>query len=293
MLRAGAGYGRATPQCRDTIEQAIDLRFELRNAFGALGELARMHDLLREADALATSLGDSRRIGQVSAHLAFYFVSTGQPDRGVEAGQRALTMAMELGDLGLDVLASVRLGQAYVNLGDYRRALESFSRNAGTVQGARIHERFSLPFIASVYIQASMADCLRALGDFTAAKMNAEKAVEIAEVAGHELSLVTAYRSLGMVHLSRGDFDQAVRWLEPGLDRCREGRLPLFFALLATEVGRAYVHAARIREALVVLQQGVDQSSSIQMMAIRIPGVAYLAEAHLRAGELADALRCG
>jgi class 3 adenylate cyclase/tetratricopeptide (TPR) repeat protein len=290
--QALATVGRL-PQRRDTIEQAIDIRFELRNAFGSLGELARMHDLLREADALATSLGDSRRIGQVSAHLAFYFVWTGQPDRGVEAGQRALTMATELGDLGLDVLASVRLGQAYFNLGEYRRALEIFSRNAETVQSARIHEHFSLPFIASVYIQASMADCLRALGDFTAAKMSAEKAVDIAEVAGHELSLVTAYWTLGMVHLSRGDFDQAARWLEPGLDRCREGKFPFFFAILAGAVGRAYVHAARIREALVLLHQAVDQSSSIQMMAIRIPSVAYLGEAHLRAGELADALRCG
>jgi tetratricopeptide (TPR) repeat protein len=161
------------------------------------------------------------------------------------------------------------------------------------VQGARIHERFSLPFIASVYIQASMADCLTALGDFTAAKTSAEKAVEIADVAGHELSLVNAYWSLGKVHLYRGDFDQAVRWLESGLDRCRGGKLPLMFATLARDVGRAYVHAARIREALVLLQQALDQSSSIQMMWIRIPGVAYLAEAHLRAGELADALRCG
>jgi hypothetical protein len=33
-------------------------------------------------------------------------------------------MATELGDLGLDVLASVRLGQAYFNLGEYQRALE-------------------------------------------------------------------------------------------------------------------------------------------------------------------------
>src|SRR5262245_64330592 len=51
------------PQDQPTLEQAIELRLELRNAFGALGEHARMHDVLREAEVLASSLGDSRWLG--------------------------------------------------------------------------------------------------------------------------------------------------------------------------------------------------------------------------------------
>ena len=52
------------PQQRDTREQAIDLRFDLRNAFFALGEYERILDYLRDAATLAEALGDQRRLGR-------------------------------------------------------------------------------------------------------------------------------------------------------------------------------------------------------------------------------------
>ena len=38
------------------------------------------------------------------------------------AGERALTIAQNLGDFELEVVARVRLGQAFFSLGDYRSA---------------------------------------------------------------------------------------------------------------------------------------------------------------------------
>ena len=57
------------PEGRATVEQAIDLRFELRQALQALGEHQRVVDYLREAEALAATLDDQRRMGWVSAYL--------------------------------------------------------------------------------------------------------------------------------------------------------------------------------------------------------------------------------
>jgi tetratricopeptide (TPR) repeat protein len=123
------------------------------------------------------------------------------------------------------------------------------------VQGPLILERFSLPFIAPVYIETATAECLTILGDFAAAKTSAQKAFEIAELADHQLSLHFAYRALGAVHLGRGEAQEALRWLELGLDLCREGKFPLGFSWIAGEVGRAYTLTGRISEALDVLQQ--------------------------------------
>ncbi len=46
------------PEIRATIEHAIDLRLDLRNALWPLGELGRILDCLREAETLAAALGD-------------------------------------------------------------------------------------------------------------------------------------------------------------------------------------------------------------------------------------------
>src|SRR5262249_28493825 len=56
------------PETRDTLEQAIDLRLDLRPSLYALGQVSKMVDHLREAEGLATKLNDPRRLGWVSAH---------------------------------------------------------------------------------------------------------------------------------------------------------------------------------------------------------------------------------
>ena len=72
---AAAGFEQALgalrhlPESRDTREQAIDLRFDLRIALHPLGEYERGLDYLREAETLAEALDDQRRLGQVSAAM--------------------------------------------------------------------------------------------------------------------------------------------------------------------------------------------------------------------------------
>ena len=55
------------PDTRPKVERAIDLRLDLRQALFPLGELARVLGYLREAEALARTLDDPRRLGWVSA----------------------------------------------------------------------------------------------------------------------------------------------------------------------------------------------------------------------------------
>ena len=48
------------PQTREAIEQAIDVRFDLRTAIHLLGEVDRGFGLMRETEALAEQLGGAR-----------------------------------------------------------------------------------------------------------------------------------------------------------------------------------------------------------------------------------------
>src|SRR5207249_9893066 len=66
------------PEHRDTLEQAIDLRWDLRNALHPLGEQARSFDHLRAAEALAERLGVDQRLGRSVGSLGVDSVSMGQ-----------------------------------------------------------------------------------------------------------------------------------------------------------------------------------------------------------------------
>jgi tetratricopeptide (TPR) repeat protein len=96
-----------------------------------LGELGRILDCLREAEALAEALGDQLRLGQVSIYMAQYFWLMGDPERTIELGERALTIASTLGDFALQVNTNLFLGQGYRVLGDYRRAIDALQAERG------------------------------------------------------------------------------------------------------------------------------------------------------------------
>src|SRR5262249_24187336 len=132
------------PESRGTIEQAIDLRFDMRHAFLALRDLRAMFDSLREAETLAKAIDDHRRLGRISAYMVEYFRQVGDYDRAVESGQHALTLAESLSDFGTQVVANVTLGLVYYTLGDQRRAMEALRKVVTALAGDLIREHFGM-----------------------------------------------------------------------------------------------------------------------------------------------------
>ena len=60
-------FSRRLPESRSTLEQAFDIRLELRPVLTQLGEVRQTLERLREAEALAERLNDDRRRGRVAA----------------------------------------------------------------------------------------------------------------------------------------------------------------------------------------------------------------------------------
>jgi len=106
------------PETGDTIAQAIDLRFILRDALAPLGQYRTMLNCLHEASVLAETLGDRRRLGLALASLSMAHRLIPNMDRAVEVGKQAVELATELADPQLQVAATHHLGQAFYFLGD-------------------------------------------------------------------------------------------------------------------------------------------------------------------------------
>ena len=131
MVRGGAARAlERVPESPDVLAEAIDARLDLRIA---LIPLQRYHDaltIMREAEALATRLGDRPRLGWVLADLCARLRNVlGEHRQAVEVGRRALAIATERGNHALELEATYRTGQAYFALGDYGQAIELLSRS--------------------------------------------------------------------------------------------------------------------------------------------------------------------
>lgn len=277
------------PSTRHTMEQELDLRFEMRNVLQTLGEFGPMLDHLQKAEALAESLANDRQLGWVSAYLTDYFRLTGDQNRAIEAGERALRMAESLNDFALQVATYTWLGQALYGRGEYRRAAMLFRKNVETLVGSRLTERFGAPQPRSIHSRTCLVWCLAELGEFREGIARGEEALKLAQPLDHPLSLTTACAGLGYLYLRQGELANAILLLERGLEATRTGNSRLWFPRVASALGLAYSRAGRSREGLALLEEAVEQGGAMKMMGAHSLLLIGLAEGYLLGDRVGDA----
>jgi len=276
------------PATRDLREQAIDLRFDLRNARLILGgHLERILQDLQEAERLAEALDDPRRLGRVSLYMAYYFLETDQQDRCLEAGQRALVLAAASGDIGTHVQAHTYLCQLYRRRGDFPQAIASSRQAVAALKGEQLYERFGLNRLPAVLARTDLAVHLYEVGAFAEGIAVCEAGVRLAEAVNHPLSLVSAYRGVALGYLAKGDLHQALPLLERAMHLCQEADLPFDVIETADILGLTYVLSGRVDDAVLLLERAIELATKLG----RSPGLLRLSlsKAHLHAGRFEEA----
>jgi tetratricopeptide (TPR) repeat protein len=272
------------PAGRQRDEQAIDTRFDLRNALVALGvgEYGRILDCLRAAETLAQALGDQHRLGWVALYMSQYFAVTGDMDSAIAFGQRALALAQTLRDMGLQVMAPLFLGRTYYTLGDYRQATDLLTPNLALLTDELIRDRHSPTTPPAVHFRRLLALSLAELGAFSEGIAIAVEGVRLAEAVDHPLSLADAYYGISYIDLRQGRFHKAIPSLERALALCREWESLLLLHSVVSALSAAYALSGRVAEALSLLQQTEVQVTPISVGA----SISYvwMSEAYLRAG---------
>jgi predicted ATPase/class 3 adenylate cyclase len=281
---------RHLPQQRETIEQAIDLRCDLRNSLIPLGEYARIGDYLRQAETLAEGLQDRRRLARLAAYMAQYLWATVHHERAVEVGQRARALATELGDLSLQVVANYIVAFAYHDLSDYRPAMDLLRQNIMRLEGDLIGERFGQPSSPSVHSRGLLAWCHGWQGEFAAAIPLIKEAARIAEAADHPGSMVFASNAGGLLYLLKGDLQEAIARLERSMALYKAMQVPTA-PLVLSFLGHAYTLADRVAEALPLFEQSLERAAAQKFLPCNSLWIGWWGEASLRAGRMEDALR--
>jgi tetratricopeptide (TPR) repeat protein len=189
-------------------------------------------------------------------------------------------------------VANLRLGLAYLRLGDYQRAKECFQANIESLEGDLIFERFGEPGLVSVRSRIGLGRVLVESGEFTEGIVRAEEAVRIAERVDGPFTLVEACRNLGLLYLRKGDLAEAVSVLERGHRLCQACNIPTWLYGVASFLGYAYVVSGRLADGLPVLEQ--FQQAVLMGMGSRdylTQPIIYLSEAYGLANRDEDAIR--
>jgi len=272
------------PESHTKLEQAFDLRLELRNALWPLGEFTRILEILREADALAEKLDDPPRLGRVAVYLCSSFYGAAQHEAAVATGERALAFGRMTGDCDLQMLAHSHLGQALVARTNYARGSEHLREAIAALEGEQRFERFGQGTLPAVLARVNLVRALVELGHFAEAMAHGEEAVQIAERIDHPASLLLACWAGGLPYLRKGDVARAIPWLQRGVRICREMELPTFAHWVSPPLGAAYALAGRTSDAVQLLEEAVAQDLALNILSQHSLTLVHLAEAYLLAG---------
>ncbi len=284
---------RHMPESRATLEQAIDLRFELRNALVALCELDRIRKCLEEIEPVLASVGDKVRSARHAAFRCNHHFFAGEQRRAIEFGETGLRLAREYGDHRVEGELLYRLGQSHHLLGDNRRAIALLEESIEATVEERERERFELSVIPAVVNRTWLASVLAETGGFRAGMTHAKRALEIAEGAEHPLSQVLGWFAIGHLLQRKGELNGAIGALERGLTLCDRYALPLWRLRVMSSLGVAYACSGRQDEGLQLTQQALSGAERMGLMVDQPMLLVYLGEASLLAGRVEDALSQG
>src|SRR5262245_11012315 len=274
------------PESKATMEQAVDLRLDLRPPLLQMGQLERVLALSQEDDAMAEKLGDEPRLARVYTYLINYYYLKGEPELAIEYGERCLRIGTALGDSALQALARGYLGYSCHAQGKYRRAEAILGQNIEALEGTWAQGEGVQAVISYVTSSGWLACTLAELGEFEAARGYLERAHQAAETSGHAYALTIARTLAGLVWLRRGQLDRALALLQKSLDACREKNLDVWRPIPSSLLGLTCMLFGRPDEGLRLLGDGVSLTEELGVRAYLALWTANLGEGLLVAGQV-------
>ena len=277
-------------ETRETVEQAIDLRFDLRNALLPLVEWGRIEEYLREAEALARKFSDQRRLASVSGYMSGLHLNTGGRAGDVRAfADEVEAIGASLGDVPLQIAGAYYHVWLGTLSGDYRGTERRCRTLIDALPGDLSRNRFGLVAYPAVVAHAFLARSLAELGVFEEGREHGHEAVQLAESLDHRFSLIWACLNLGRLEGLRGEFTRAIMPLERAVALSNEWNIAYLTPIALAALGHVYARSGRVEEGVSWLQQALAGYASAGIGYLHSMSMVQLGEAHLLAGRVEEA----
>ena len=275
----------------DATRAGIDLRLSGLAPLLPLGNQERMVKLLREAEQMAESIGDHRRLGAVYSQLATALWMASEHERALEAAEKALALAQQESGFALRKAALNNMGMVHHARADFSRAIEIFGGLVDEFGGALERKRFGWAGYPSVLCRTFLASSHTLTGDFGEAIRHFADGVRIADELDHPYSRAIVREELAYCYLCMGEPQAALGVLETAMQISQRNDVHTMYPAICGRLAIALSQAGRAVDAIDLaedaLARGTHQLGGRYALHFLLLG---LGTAYLRAGRAKDAL---
>jgi hypothetical protein len=293
VSEATACYARALvandrlPKGDATLKRAVALRIAWLRATIFLGHVARLWEVLEEAQELAERLGDRARLGAVLGQRAYFCWRRGRTDEARALAPRVQAIGEELGDALLITNGLYCAGAAAQQAGDYRAACAVLDPLFARLADVEARHGRDASMIQRINAHALAAGTRAHLGDGQAAIAANRATVAAAEATGHHFVLIAAYWWHSELCLIESDPELDSPLLERGVALARDWEVPRLAPVAMAALGWTWFLGGRRDDGCALMQAA--------LVAYEKTGVAHslflvrLGEVLLDAGDAAAA----
>jgi DNA-binding SARP family transcriptional activator/class 3 adenylate cyclase len=285
----------ALPESSATLEQGFEIRLELRPVLSQLGEVRGALDCLLEAAMLAERSSDDRRRGRVAALMTNSHTQLGELDEAFATCARALEIAERLGDLRLQMLATMSLEPPHYVRGEYERVIE-LATGCLVLPAGVLDEDLGFVAPPSVWHRSWLTMSLAELGNFREAAEHEAEAIRLAERTRQPFTVGLAHLAASSLHLLRGDWATALARIERAIAVYRSGPVLLYLPWAIASSALALARLGDTGEVLNRLREGEELIEGLVkrgMIYTQSPACHWLGRASLLLGRPDEARRLG
>lgn len=267
---------------------AIDAHLHAFSPLLALGEIERLVEAMRQADTLAHTHGDKRRLAAATSQLSSALWLAGEHHAGLQSADEAVRLAEELDDFVLRLSARFNRANLLHATGAIAEAAKGYDAIIDSLVGDLELKRFGWPGIPNILARGLLTWSLVLLGEFERAREITDRALELVGRTREPYS--TAY-----AHMGRGLYLSAIGQSKAAIDSFETAhriiqQADIVLPIATAWLGSAYAQGGRARQALTLLLEA-ERKTAYRSGGLYNPIHHYmaLAEAHLAVGALANA----
>jgi len=257
---------RKMPNDRPFLEQACDIRLELRPILTQLGEISAGTTLLREVETFAERLQDELRRTRAAVYMIGQHSQQGELDDALRGGYRVLETTDQLGDLGLHIQATSYLQVAHYLAGEFETVVHLALRNLATLTADWGSEHLGvlrtgvggLP-ITSVHDRWLLIRSLAELGRFVEGETHRAEIIKLADLSQNPHTVGMAHFAVGTLHSIKGEWAQARAFLERGIELSVAGNALLLLPPNVAECAWVLAQLGEQKDAVRRLQEGRER----------------------------------
>ncbi len=247
------------PSTPTRLEAGVDIRLDLRNCLYLLGEYPRVLEHLQTARRLAEEMGDPTRLIRVAGYLGTTFMFLGDYVQAREEVARARELASRAQNPELEIEMELRSAQTYIYRGEFAEATPLVANVLRAAGDGGPASRFFGQILTSVQAHGYLAWCLGEQGEFVLAIDVAKRGLAEAEREEHRYSQAVVGALGGLVHLRKGDLEEARCWLEPAVELARSLELSLIRSGAIANLGLTHVYRGSVEAGLALLEEARER----------------------------------